>query len=205
MGDDIGVEHSWRLGASLHQATQTDALSTSVPDLSNTVGGVTNSFNGSSRTVGLDFVWKYAPNGNIRERYFKLQSEYFRRNENGQLTYNSINATGANPMATDRYSDVQSGWYVQSVYQFMPMWRTGLRYDRLDPGVALVGTQIAADVIANYAFNPSRTTWRIDYSPSEFSRFRLQLAYDATRQGLPDNQCLVQYIMSLGAHGAHQY
>lgn len=200
LGDDIGVEHSWRLGASLHQTTQTDALSTAVPDLLNTSGGVTDSFSGNSQTAGVDFVWKYAPNGNIRERHFKLQSEYFRRNENGLLTYDM---TGAK--IKDSYSVVQSGWYVQSVYQFMPMWRTGIRYDRLDPGIAQVGALNAGNVISNYAFNPSRTTWMIDYSPSEFSRFRLQLAYDATRQGLPDNQCLVQYIMSLGAHGAHQY
>jgi hypothetical protein len=200
LGDDIGIEHSWRAGASLHQATQTIALSTAVPDLLNTAGGVSNSFSGNSQTAGVDFVWKYAPNGNIRERYFKLQSEYFRRNENGLLTYDS---TGAK--VTDSYAVIQSGWYVQSVYQFMPRWRTGLRYDRLDPGVAQVGALNANNVIANYAFNPARTTWMLDYSPSEFSRFRLQLAYDETRQSLPDSQCFVQYIMSLGAHGAHQY
>ena len=45
----------------------------------------------------------------------------------------------------------------------------------------------------------------LDYSPSEFSRLRLQLAHDNSRQGLPDKQLFVQYIMSLGAHGAHQY
>jgi hypothetical protein len=33
----------------------------------------------------------------------------------------------------------------------------------------------------------------------------LQLAHDNSRQGRTDNQLFVQYIMSLGAHGAHQY
>ena len=28
----------------------------------------------------------------------------------------------------------QSGWYVQGVYQFLPEWRAGLRYDQLDEG-----------------------------------------------------------------------
>jgi hypothetical protein len=200
LGDDIGVEHSWRAGLSLHQTRQADAVSTAVPNLVNTAGGVSNSFNGDSQTAGIDFVWKYAPNGNIHDRYVKLQGEYFRRNENGALTYDT---TGVK--LTDSYSVVQSGWYVQSVYQFMPRWRTGLRYDQLDPSVAQVGALNAGNVIANYVFNPSRGTWMLDYSPSEFSRFRLQLAYDATRQGLPDNQCFVQYLMSLGAHGAHQY
>ena len=48
------------------------------------------------------------------------------------LTYGTHRRQGAN--LTDRYTDTQSGWYLQSVYQFMPNWRTGLRYDRLDPG-----------------------------------------------------------------------
>ena len=200
IGDDIGIEQSWRAGLSLHQTKQTNAMSTGVPDLLGTPGGVSNSFSGNSSTTGLDFVWKYSPNGNFRERYLKVQSEYFHRKESGSLTYNTA---GAN--LTDGFFVTQSGWYVQSVYQFMPTWRTGLRYDRLAPGTASLGTSIAGKVISNYAFNPSRLTWMADYSPSEFSRIRLQLAHDNSRQGLPDNQLFVQYIMSMGAHGAHQY
>ncbi len=199
-GDDIGIEQSWRAGVSLQQTKRVDAVSNNVPDLLNTTGGVSNSFSGDSRTAGLDFVWKYSHNGNIRERYFKVQGEYFRRKEDGLLTYDT---TGAN--LTGSYAVTQSGWYLQSVYQFMPTWRTGLRYDWLDPGTAGVGSSIAADVISNYAFNPARITWMTDYNPSEFSRIRLQLAHDDSRQGLAENQVFVQYIMSLGAHGAHQY
>jgi hypothetical protein len=63
----------------------------------------------------------------------------------------------------------------------------------------------AGNVIADYAYQPKRTTWMLDYSPSEFSRLRLQLAHDSSRKGLADNQLFVQYIMSMGAHGAHSY
>jgi hypothetical protein len=199
IGDDIGIEQSWRAGASLHETRRVDAVSVAVPDLHS--GLVSNSFTGDSQTAGLDFVWKYSPNGNIRERYLKVQSEYFRRKESGLLTYD-VNAVLP---TTDSYSVTQSGWYLQSVYQFMPTWRTGLRYDRLDPGVATVGALNAANVISNYAFNPSRLTWMVDYNPSEFSRIRLQLARDDSRQRLAENQMFLQYIMSLGAHGAHQY
>ena len=200
IGDDIGIEQSWRAGVSLQETRRVDAVSDNVPDLPGTPGGVSNSFTGDSRTAGLDFVWKYSPNGNIRERYLKVQSEYFRQYQNGALTYDitSSNTPGA-------YSNTQSGWYLQSVYQFMPNWRTGLRYDRLDPGTASVGASIAGDVISDYAYHPSRLTWMTDYNPSEFTRIRLQLAHDESRQGLTDNQVFVQYIMSLGAHGAHQY
>jgi hypothetical protein len=197
-GDDIGIEQSWRAGLSYHQTKRTNALSTDVPDLHGTT--VNNSITGTSSTGGLDFVWKYSPNGNFRERYLKVQSEYFRRKESGNLTYDT---TGTR--VTDSYTVTQSGWYLQSVYQFTPTWRTGLRYDRLDSGTAAVGALNAGNVIANYGFSPSRLTWMADYSPSEFSRIRLQLAHDNSRQGLPDNQIFVQYIMALGAHGAHQY
>lgn len=200
IGDDIGIEQSWRAGASLHETRRIDAVSIAVPDLTGTAGGVSNSFSGDSHTAGLDFVWKYSPNGNIRERYLKVQSEYFRRRESGLLTYDTA---GAN--RTGNFTVTQSGWYLQSVYQFMPTWRTGLRYDRLDPGTAAVGAFIAGNIISDYAFNPSRLTWMADYNPSEFSRIRLQLAHDNSWQGLAENQLFLQYIMSLGAHGAHQY
>lgn len=199
-GDDIGIEHSWRLGASLHRTRAADRVSDAVPDLPGTVGGVSNSFSGDSQTAGLDFVWKYAPNGNVRNSYAKLQGEYFRRKETGALTYDTAGANIA-----DTFSVMQSGWYLQGVYQFMPQWRTGLRYDRLDPGAAQVGALNAGNVIAAYAFQPARTSLMLDYSASEFSRLRLQLSRDNSRQDLPDNQLFVQYIMSLGAHGAHGY
>ena len=200
IGDDVGIEHSWRAGVSLHETRRENAVSDAVPDLLGTPGGVSNSFSGDSQTAGLDFVWKYSPNGNIRERYLKVQSEYFCRKENGLLTYDTARAN-----LTDNFTVTQSGWYLQSVYQFMPTWRTGLRYDRLDPGTASVGESIAGNVMSNYTFNPSRFTWMVDYNPSEFTRLRLQLAHDKSRQGLAENQMFLQYIMSLGAHGAHQY
>ena len=51
-----------------------------------------------------------------------------------------------------------------------------------------------------------RTSVMLDWTPSEFSRLRAagrqrqQARPDAT-----DNQLFLQYIMSLGAHGAHKF
>jgi hypothetical protein len=199
IGDDIGVEQSWRMGFSLHQTQRVKAESANVPD---SLGNLlTNQFSGDSRTAGLDFIWKYSPNGNIRERYLKVQGEYFRRDERGNLSYDTATG-GAN--VTDTFALTQSGFYVQSVYQFMPRWRMGARYDRLDSGLAQLGATLTK-VISDYAFSPTRTSVMLDFSPSEFSRLRLQFAQDNSRQNAPDNQVFVQYIMSLGAHGAHQY
>jgi len=200
IGDDIGFSSSWRAGASLHQTKQVDAVSQNVPDRPGTSGGVSNSFSGDSKTAGLDFVWKYAPNGNATLTNFKLQAEYFQRTQTGLLTYNTAAAN-----ITDSYALTQSGWYMQGIYQFMPHWRSGLRYDQLNSGNADIGASNAANVIANYAYTPTRYSLMLDYSPSEFSRLRLQIAQDNSRQGQTDNQLFVQYVMSLGAHGAHQF
>ena len=191
LGDDINANNSWRAGVSLHQTKRVSASSEAF--------GVTNNFSGDSQTAGGDFVWKYAPNGNSRTNHFKLQGEYFQRKENGLLTYDT-----AGTKITDAYRVIQSGWYLQSVYQFMPRWRAGLRYDQLNSGHAEVGATLT-NVPASYAYTPIRYTLMFDYSPSEFSRMRLQLAQDQSRQGLNDNQLFLQYFMSLGAHGAHQF
>ena len=122
------------------------------------------------RDTGIaDLVWKWAPNGNARQTNFKVQAEYFRASDTRQ-----------------------SGWYAQGVYQFMPQWRVGARYDRLDAA--------GAD-----PFSPRKYTAMVDWSPSEFSRVRVQFARSETLADVVDNQFFIQYILSLGAHGAHKY
>ena len=197
IGGDIGVSQSWRAGLSF--------LRTSPDGRAYDDGGVTNAFSGRSRLWLADAVWKWAPNGNPYYRNVKLQGEYFRRRENGTLTYDTAGA--ALPGA---YASSQSGWYGQAVYQFLPRWRVGLRYDRLDPGSTSIG-QVDAGLLPASDFpllapyTPTLQTAMVDYSPSEFSRLRLQLARDKSRPDATDNQIFLQYILSLGTHGAHTW
>ncbi|HVN35187.1 MAG TPA: hypothetical protein VMU96_08025, partial [Casimicrobiaceae bacterium] len=132
---------------------------------------------------------------------FKLQGEYFWRRESGDLSYDANGTLGLTQ--TSSYSSRQSGWYVEGVYQFMPYWRVGARYDGLDPGRVDYGTNAA--YLAGSAFDPQRYSVMIDYTPSEFSRFRVQWQQSKVRPDLTDNQIFVQYILTLGAHGAHKY
>jgi len=67
------------------------------------------------------------------------------------------------------------------------------------------GALTAADFPRLARNDPKRTTAMIDFSPSEFSRFRLQFARDEARFNEADNQIFLQYIMSLGTHGAHKF
>ena len=85
----------------------------------------------------------------------------------------------------------------------MPSWRVGLRTEQLNPGTPDYGINTAA--LAGDGYRPRKNTLMLDYNPSEFSRVRLQLAQDRSREGRADNQLLLQYQMSLGAHGAHAY
>jgi len=205
VGDDIGTSASWRVGVSLlgHRADDRrydDVNGAGVP--------VTNSFSGRTRTWGVDGIYKWAPDGNARQRNFVLQGEFFQRRESGTLAFDTLGAAGAT--SSGDYRALQNGWYLQAIYQFMPMWRVGARYDRLDSGTPRIG-QVesgglsAADFPILQPARPSRTSLTFDFSPSEFSRFRLQLGADRSNPSLTDRQVFLQYIMSLGAHGAHTF
>ncbi|MBL8433573.1 MAG: hypothetical protein JNL99_01435 [Zoogloea sp.] len=192
VGGDIGDSSAWRAGLS-HVRTQ--PRERGFED-----NGVSNTFSGRSQTWIADFVYKWAPNGNPSERYLKVQGEYLWRRESGELAYD----VGVANLASDaRFR--QSGSYLQAVYQFMPHWRVGVRGDWLRSGTADLGTLSSTDLPILGAYNPSRQTAMVDWSPSEFSRLRLQLARDKSRNGEADNQVWLQYVMSLGAHGAHKF
>jgi hypothetical protein len=145
-------------------------------------------------------VLKWAPNGNATATNVKLQGEYFRRTEAGSLVFDSAGAALAS-----RLSSRQSGWYAQAVYQFKPRWRFGLRHDE----VRATGALDYGDAILFTAFDDSghvnrRSSGMIDYSTSEFGRIRFQYNHDLSGPTV-DHQLFLQYIVSIGAHGAHQF
>jgi hypothetical protein len=195
VGGDVGVSHSWRAGLSWLRHAVQDRSQTDT-DLAGSA--VDSLFTGRSQLWAADFVWKWAPNGNGERQNLKLQGEYFRRKETGQFAFDTANAN-----LQDAYRASQSGWYLQSVFQFMPAWRIGARYDRLNSGT--VDYTSNGDFLANPRTRPSKTSVMVDWSPSEFSRLRLQLARDKSREDRADQQIFLQYQMSLGAHGAHSY
>ena len=191
-GGDIGDSISWRGGLSFLQASANDQA------LTEEAAGVLDAsadFSGRTRVVIADGVMKWAPNGNATHTYFKLQGEYMQSRRNGNLT-----DIANGPLALHQ---IQSGGYVQGVYQFMPMWRVGLRTERLDPGRFNWAVNPDAGYVQNY--HPTKNSIMLDFSESEFARIRLQFAQDRSRQGFVDNQFLLQYQTALGAHGAHAY
>jgi hypothetical protein len=198
LGGDIGASHSYRTGLSWLGAWPKDRGSPAV-DLDDVE--VLNLFEGDSYVYAADFVWKWAPNGDPSYRNFKLQGELLWRDEHGTLTYDAEDASrGANRSG---YSSDQLGGYVQAVYQFHPRWRAGLRGELLHSTHLDLGDN--AETLPDADHDPSKYSVMLDYSPSEFSRFRLQFAHQELTDNESDQQVILQYVHSLGSHGAHQF
>ena len=197
IGDDINDSSSYSAGIS-YLGTRSSNRAT------NPVGGPPGSdqFTGVDNTFIADAVYKWAPNGNFAQSYVKLQGEAFLRKESGAFT--ALNFASAPGVPTTRSFDagLQSGFYAQAVYQFIPFWRFGVRYDQVH--APSLGAAFAGTTIDSRDLTPRRYSAMIDYSTSEFGRFRVQYNYDEARPN-PDNQVIFQYTVSLGAHGAHQY
>ena len=188
LGGDVGDTSSWRGGVSYLTADASNRTT----DFD--AGSV--SFTGTSDLTVADFVWKWAKGGNPRDRYYVIQVEYLQRKENGELMVSAPSANEIGP-----YSGTQDGFYVQGVYQFRPRWRVGVRYDSLDADNDL-GVTAPTPLITDH--EPSRISVMSDFSNTEFSRLRLQFNRDDSRPET-DNQVVLQYLMSLSAHGAHRF
>ncbi|RME48729.1 MAG: hypothetical protein D6795_12505 [Deltaproteobacteria bacterium] len=183
VGGDIGDSQSWRLGISWLQARVEGRTDETTEE----------TFQGDSTLLLFDVVWKWAPHGNPYRTNLKVQGEYLRRKETGQLH----TASETLPLDT-----VQPGWYAQTVYQFMPKWRVGIRYARIDPEA--LPPAFDQTILDSTNHDPQRLSLMLDWSNSEFSRIRLQYNHDASSRQTGD-LFLLQYIAAFGAHAAHAY
>jgi hypothetical protein len=193
VGGDAGENSSWRAGFGVLNAKASGQRIASLdPGFAQRI----DAFNGSTRVWVADAVWKWAPNGNATRTNFKLQGEYLHSTRSGDL---QLDVDGAAPTPAVPFRQAGSGWYVQAIYQFMRGWRLGARTERLRLDA------LDRSLFAFEDWRPRKDSLMLDWSPSEFSRVRLQYARDLSRPGPVDHQWFLQYQMSLGAHGAHGF
>jgi len=194
-GGDIGSNHSWQASASHWQAS---------PDNREYGGGHDHSgesldpvlFNGDTDISNISLVYKWAPNGNATQHNLTLLSEYFYLDEQGQLN---------NSTELANYNGQQYGGFVEGIYQFVPHWRTGLRYDWLGSQLRASDNELLTYADLDFSgFHPQRYSLMLEWSPSEFSRLRAQLNHDKSSRN-NDTQLFLQYTVSIGAHGAHSF
>ena len=196
-GADIGRNSSWQLGLAHWQAS---------PKARSIGGGHAHAgeaseesvaFKGDTDISNLNFVYKWAPNGNMRQNSLTLLTEYFYLKDDGELSIEDELA---------QYDGEQYGGFVEGIYQFSPQWRTGVRYDYLGSDLKASDTELLDDAGLDYSnFHPKRYGLMLEYLPSEFSRFRVQVNHDRASSSHDDTQILFQYTVSLGAHGAHNF
>jgi hypothetical protein len=197
IGGDIGVSHSWQAGLSYWSA---DKIEREYGGHAHDGVAETPLFAGDSKTVGLNAVYKWAPDGNYRERNVKLQFEYFDRDDQGSLTL-----LNSDPLETSSLDSKQDGWYAQATWKFARSWRTGIRYDRLDSDNTGSDLDVLdeAGLLSN-GHTPERASIMAEWVPSEYSRIRLQYNRDDSYQ-VSDDQVYLQYTFSIGSHGAHAF
>jgi hypothetical protein len=204
IGGDVGAGGAWRFGVS-HLRADADHRHTHEHDSTEEF-----EFTGTSRLWIADFVFKWAPDGNPARRNVVINAEYFHREEDGEIEYEDEDVADSDS-STD-YDGTQKGFYVQGIYQFLPRWRVGVRYDQLKASNRLTNTMFGVDADGDEFDNLAdgdtarRYSAMLDFSNSEFSRIRLQYNRDQTQPGGgSDDQVYLQYIMSIGSHPAHQF
>jgi hypothetical protein len=164
-------------------------------------GGTGEAVNANTDIIGGDLTVKYSLDP---IRYLSFQSEYMYRVMNGtEYTRDSSNAVST--LSLDKH---HSGFYAQVVAKVNQLWRIGVRYDLLmQNGVALGGAD------QHMPSNLPRYSAMIEYSPTEFSRLRLQFDRDGSRyvqvsggwSQQPYTQIVLQANLVIGAHGAHAF
>lgn len=205
MSRDVNDSSTWFAGLSYMSARSANrpSLGTDPMNPDSNAADTGAFFTGTSNITGADFVWKWAPHGNFYEKNFIFQAEYLHRNESGLI---AASGCGVNTVCTSprsAYSDSANGWYAQGAYQWMPRWRVGLRYDRLNSDNTLIGAFQPAALLGN-GFVPKRYSAMVDFSNTEFSRFRLQFNHDMSNT-TAQNEVFFQYIVAMGAHPAHTF
>ena len=177
---DFGASHSILFGGSV-VGGKTDTTSFA-PD---------TQLKGHSDLYGLEFTYKWRPS---RWQSFILTSEYLYRHQKGDLT-------DAVTLTSDSLKRNQDGLYIQALYQ-IDRWRIGARFDRM----AIFEDEVkrAGDKV-NYSGQPYRWTGALEFNPTEFSRIRLQYNYDYSDPNKLNQEIFLQFLIAVGAHGAHAY
>jgi len=187
IGGEFGQNQAWRLGG-YFLSGKTNGRSAAED---------TVTFVGDTDLFVADLRYTWAPTGNARERELILQGEFMHRREDG--TYDDTNAgTGVVPFKGD-----SNGWYAQAVYKFLPNWRAGARVSLLHP--ASVPAGLVGSALDSRGHDPSSISAMLDWTNTEFSRIRLQYNHEELSNGETDDQIWLQYIMAIGAHGAHPF
>ncbi|MFV8835347.1 zinc-regulated TonB-dependent outer membrane receptor [Aquisalimonas sp. APHAB1-3] len=174
-------------------------------------------WDGDAWFAGLDAVYKYDAAGYLGHGDLTIQGEYFYREQDLDFeVFKFADDQGGGPddwtwesaeSADVRYR--QDGAYLQAVYGIAPRWRTGVRAEAL--GIA-ENRAFDGDSNPSDDFGTSyRYSLNTTFYPSHFSFLRAQVNYadyaaeDPGGDRHDEWSFMLQYNISIGAHGAHPF
>jgi len=155
-------------------------------------------FYGDTGILGFDITAKYFIDS---YKYLSFQSEYIGRKMSGTKYLSESELQRVNSISFDKK---QSGIYSQFVFRFHKLWRTGIRYDKIFKNDAVI-----SNISSSLSDKLSRLSLMFEYSPTEFSRIRVQYnnnRYQYLDSSLKNNsEFILNLNFSIGAHGAHSF
>ncbi|MDO5290491.1 MAG: hypothetical protein Q4F13_12770 [Pseudomonadota bacterium] len=189
LGGDLGTQHSWQLG--LSYLANRRAAHAVAEDEGDHADGHDHSHHGHAHGAAMagqhlwliDGVWKWAPDGNNRNRQLRLAFELARQTRLGP--------------GASRHARNTAG-YLAAVYRFHPSWEAGVRTDWLQ-GHLPHGDHFHAARLREHSL-------MLAYKPSHQQSLRVQYTHQGGARGFDKgNAVYVQYVISFGAHGAHGF
>jgi len=169
-----------------------------------------NGLEGDADLWGIDVVYKYDADGPYGKGDIKFQAEYLRSikdtkvhsasvidEETGEVLETPSGLIGSTRKFTT------DGLYVQAIYGFAPKWTAGLRYDVLG-----LTNKVSGGESEDFG-SSDRWTLDLTWNLSEFSRLRAQYAHSDILVSADERESFdafyLQFLMSLGTHGAHVF
>lgn len=205
IGGDFGIESSWQFGLS-YLRNENGQLTAEEHDenehhTDDDEHGHAHfaSYTGKNTFI-TDFVFKWAPNGNYKYQHLTLSAEYFSVSDFMANEDHEEHMEDGDHEAEGRNKNRHEAWYISGVYQFSPNWSAGLRFGKL-----------ATQLLHEEHFDQQKlkeTELSIAWHNSHFSTVRLEFSHQnqmGFEQAQNDNVITLQYVMSLGAHSAHQF
>lgn len=210
LGADIGRDHGWQIGLGMlrHRSgaqgpveeiehhDHADEEAHAEEGIQHAEAGLASLHTHSHgalyfgrRMTIAELVWKWAPGGNSKAQQLRLSAELARV---GDLVGDTLGAGR------------HSARYLSVVYRFHPQWEVGARLDRL-----------SVLSLHEEGYEPARLrehSLALAYKPTHSSALRLQWTTQRDAGGFspsteiaPKQALHLQFIQTLGAHGAHAF
>ncbi|NQD38526.1 hypothetical protein HPT27_16000 [Permianibacter sp. IMCC34836] len=176
VGGDVGVSSSWLAGLSQLNA------STEAGD---------DGFTGDLKLTIADLTWKWAPNGNRKQGELVARTEWFAEDRDG-----SWQAIDGN--ASSDWNSRRRGGYAEATYKWPSGWLAGLRVDRVTGDAGAPAPFASGDSSDGYSLV-------LGLQHTEFSLLRGQLSVFDGPDGDREHSVALQYVVAIGAHGAHKF